>query len=135
MGNGGFYGSKAEWERIESPLRAFDSELDIFSKRFSIPVSRNGRDWPDRSLIWGEPVSRLIQIYLADEKRLVYNFWLCASEDRGNKRYWKRQFLKEKVPASEILAELSELLVRGRTLLESWDGDALEFATTLSPLR
>ena len=131
----GFHGSKAQWERIESPLRVLDEGLESFSKQYGIPVSRNARNWPDRSLVWGEPIRRLIQIYLADEEHLTYDFWLCASEDRGNKRYWKRQFLKEKASASEIADKLGDLLERGRTLLESWDGDALEFATTLSPLR
>jgi hypothetical protein len=131
----GFHGSKAQWERIESPLRALDGELDAFSARYGIPLSRNQRNWPDRSLTWGEPVRRLIQIYLADEEQLTYNVWLCASEDRGNKRYWKRQFLKEKVPASEIADCLKELLERGRALLETWDSDTLEFATTISTLR
>jgi hypothetical protein len=131
----GFHGSKAQWERIESPLRAFDAELDSFSTRFGIPLSRNGKNWPDRSFVWGEPIRRLIQIYLADEERLTYNFWICASEDRGSKRYWKREFLKEKVPAPEMLVELPELLERGRALLERWDGDLLEFGTTISSLR
>ncbi len=131
----GFHGSEAHWERIESPLRALDVGLESFSERSGIPLSRNDRNWPDRSLAWGDPIRRLIQIYLADEERLTYNFWLCAWEDRGGKRYSKRQLLKEKVPASEIAAELDDLLASGRTLLESWNSDALEFATTLSPMR
>lgn len=131
----GFHGSKAQWERIESPLRVLDEGLESFSKQYGIRVTRNTRNWPDRSLIWGEPIRRLIQIYLADEEHLTYHFWLCASEDRGDKRYWKHQFLKEEASASEISGELGNLLERGRTLLESWDGDALDFATTLSPLR
>jgi len=127
----GFYGSKADWERVEAPLHALDNDLEVFSKRHSIPLSRNGRNWPDRSLVWGSPVRRLIQIFLADEKDLTYNVWICASEDRDNKRYWKQELLRSAVAVTEIEAELADLLERGRALLESWDSDSLEFATTL----
>ena len=130
----GFHGSRAQWERLEAPLRALDGELETFSQRYGIALSRNQRNWPDRSLVWGAPVRRLIQIYLADVERVTYDVWLCASEDRGNKRYWKRRFLRERAQASDISAEITELLERGRALLESWDGEALEFATTLTPL-
>lgn len=131
----GFHGSKAEWERVEAPLRALDRDLEVFSKRHGIPLSRNGRNWPDRSLVWGSPVRRLIQIFLADEKDMTYNVWICASEDRDNKRYWRQQLLKSGVAVTEIAAELADLLERGRTLLESWDSDSLEFATTVDRRR
>jgi len=130
----GFHGSDAEWQRIESPLQALDAELEAFSERYGIPLSRNGRNWPDRSLEWGSSIRRLIQIYLADEEQLTYNFWLCASEDRGNKRYWKKKFLMEGVSTSDISKELEKLLEEGRTLLESWGSDTLEFAVTLRSL-
>ena len=132
MGNG-FYGSKAEWDAVEKPLQSLDGDLQSFAERFGVSLSRNSRGWPDRSIIWGEPVRRLIQIYLVDEKRATYSFWLCASEDRGGERYWRQEFLKEAVPIQEIAADLPALLERGRSLLESWPSETLEFATTLSP--
>lgn len=128
----GFHGSGAQWQRLESPLQTLDGELESFGKRYGIPLSSNRRNWPDRSLTWGDPVRRLIQIYLADEAELTYHFWICASEDRGRKRYWRQQLLKERVPIADIAAELPELLERARTLLESWQSDSLELATTLS---
>jgi len=127
----GFHGTKADWERVEAPLRALDNKLESFSKRHGIALSRNGRNWPDRSLVWGSPVRRLIQIFLADEEGLTYNVWICASEDRDNKRYWKQELLRSAVAVTEIEAELTDLLERGRALLESWDSDSLEFATTV----
>ena len=127
----GFHGSEADWERAEAPLRALDNELEDFSKRHGIPLSRNARSWPDRSLVWGSPVRRLIQIFLVDEKDLTYNLWICASEDRDNKRYWKQELLRSAVVVTEIEAEFAGLLERGRALLESWDSDSLELATTI----
>ena len=127
----GFHGSDAEWQRIEAPLQRLDAKLDAFSERWNVHLTRSARNWPSRSLEWGEPVRRLIQIFLADETSLKFNLWLCASEDRGGERYWKQDFLKKEVPISEIDAELPELLERGRLLLESWGAEMLEFATPL----
>jgi hypothetical protein len=62
---------------------------------------------------------------------VTYSFWICASEDRGGKRFWRREILKEAVPVGEIAGELPGLLERGRSLLETWTSETLEFATTL----
>jgi hypothetical protein len=129
----GFHGTKARWETLEMPLRALDGELRAFSERHGIALTSNSRNWPDRSMVWGNSIQRLIQIYLADEGRVTYSFWLCASEDRGSKRYWRREFLREAVPIGEIAGDLPELLERGRSLLEGWTSETLEFATALSP--
>ena len=64
---------------------------------------------------------------------MTYSFWLCASEDRGIKRYWRRKFLKEAVAIGEIAGDLPAQLEHGRELLEGWTSETLEFATTLSP--
>jgi hypothetical protein len=129
----GFHGPQSQWETLEMPLRALDVELQAYAERNGVALTTNSRNWPDRSLVWGHSIRRLIQIYLADESRLTYSFWLCASEDRGNKRYWKKQFLREAVPIGEIAADLPNLLEQGRSLLEGWTSETLEFATTLSP--
>jgi hypothetical protein len=129
----GFHRSEARWETLEMPLRGLDEELRTFAERIGAALTSNTRDWPDRSIIWGTSIRRLVQIYLVDESHLKYSFWLCASEDRGTKRYWRKQFLKEAVPIAEIAAGLPDLLEQGRSLLESWTSETLEFATTLSP--
>ena len=70
----GFYGDKAEWERIEGPLRSLDATLQAFASRYNIKLTRNDRHWPDRSLEWGDPIRRLLQIYyLADTAEPLYN--------------------------------------------------------------
>lgn len=129
----GFHGSKAQWETLEMPLRALDGELRAFAERYGLVLSSNSRNWPDRSIVWGSSIRRLIQIYVADDERVTYSFWLCASEDRGDKRYWRRAFLKEAVPIAEITRDLPALLEQGRELLEGWTSETLEFATVLSP--
>ena len=131
----GFHGSKAQWERLEMPLRALDSDLQTFSKRSGIPLSSGGKNGPDRSLAWGESIRRLIQIYVAEEEAPTYNFWVCAVEDRGGERYWRQEFLRKSVPIGDIAIDLPGLLERGRVLLESWTSETLQFATTLTPLR
>jgi hypothetical protein len=68
---------------------------------------------------------------LASEQDLTYNVWICSWEDRGGKRFWKHELLKSAVPVTEIAAELADLLERGHALLERWDRDSLEFATTV----
>jgi hypothetical protein len=128
-----FHGPTSQWEALEMPLRALDVELRAFAQRNGAAFTTNSRNWPDRSIIWGNSIRRLVQIYLADESRPTYSLWLCASEDRGGKRYWKEQFLREAVPIAEIAADLPDLLEQGRSLLEAWTSGTLEFATALSP--
>lgn len=91
MANGGWYGTKEEWERIESPLLEVDSIINDFAKEAGLSVTKNHKDWPERSIVWGKDIRSLIQLYLANEKSLTFNLWLCASQDRGTKRYWKQE--------------------------------------------
>lgn len=127
----GFYGSRGSWERIESPLRPLDPILEAFARQHGMSLGRNHHDWPERSLRWGQPISRLIQIYLEDEDRLTWNVWLCASEDRSSGRYWRREFLCQAVPIEEISRNLPGLLRQAREIVEQWSAQDLEFATEL----
>jgi hypothetical protein len=129
----GFHGIQSKWETLEMPLQTLDGELRAFAERHGFALTSNSRNWPDRSIVWGNSIRRLIQIYLADEGRVTYSFWLCASEDRGSERYWRREFLREAVAIGAIAGDLPELLEQGRSMLEGWTSEALEFATTLSP--
>jgi hypothetical protein len=130
----GFDGSRAQWERLEFPLRALDADLQAFADHHKIALSSNSRNWPDRAMTWGDTVHRLIQVYLVDHEHASFTFLLCAWEDRGRERYLRKEFLKEAVPIEEIAGDLPELLERGRLLLESWTSDTLEFATKLGPV-
>lgn len=130
----GFQGSKEEWERIQSFLLEIDELLLDFAKVNGMELSKNYHNWPERSITWGEDIRRLIQIYLDDEKIMTFNFWICASQDRGQKRYWKNTFLKKGVHFFEIKDNLLHLLEEGHRILESWFEKDLEFATKISKL-
>ena len=130
----GFHGSKEEWERMESPLLEIDEFLLNFAQVNGMKFSKNYHNWPERSIEWGKDIRRLIQIYLEDEERMVFNFWICASQDSGQERYWKHTFLKKKVPFSEIKDNIHQLLEEGRRTLESWGEKDLEFGTKISRL-
>ena len=128
----GFHGTHETWVRLEAPLRSLDPVLERFAQDYGLSIGRNYHNWPERSLTWGAPISRLIQVYLEDEEALTWNVWLCAAEDRGPARYWRQEFLKRAVSIEEIEHALSELLEEARLRVESWSSDELEFATELS---
>lgn len=125
-------GSETEWERLEAPLRDIDPLIDAFAGRHKLALSRNHSNWPERSLRWGADPERVIQIYLEDADRLTWNLWLCASEDRGRNRFWKRQFLRHNVPMSELSPLIEQLLEEALRTVSSWRAEDLEFATTLA---
>jgi len=127
----GFHESREAWDRIEAPLRPLDPALEAFARQHDMSLGRNYHNWPERSLRWGKPVSRLIQIYLEDEDQLTWNVWLCASEDRSSGRYWRREFLRKAVPIQEISGDLTTLLEQARRTVEGWSAQDLEFATKL----
>ena len=126
----GFSGSKEDWRKLELALLEIDPTLEAFADRHQLSLSKNHKS-PERSLSWADPVHRLIQIYVGDEKRLTYDLWLCASEDRENERYWKTEFLLKDVPANQLAHGLRQNLERGRELLQSWSSEDLQLATVL----
>lgn len=87
MANGGWYGTKEEWQRIEKPLLEIDDEIDKFSDEFDLKLTRNHKDHPGRSLEWfGNDVQCLIQIYLVDEKELT----IARLADMTSDQYGRR---------------------------------------------
>ena len=103
-----------------------------FGKKHNLSLSKNYCDWPERSLVLMEgTVSRLIQIYLASDNTLTPNVWLCVSEDRGNKRFWKKQFLRKDALAEEILTDIKSLLQEALNVAQSWKRYRPEIRTKL----
>ena len=131
MANGGYF-NEQQWQRLEKPLLAVDSIINEFADSNGLVVSRNHKGWPERSMVWNNnDVRCLIQLYLASEDSLTYNLWLCASQDRGRKRYWKQENPIKNQPISEFSGQLPELLKKGREKLLSWSNDpsVMEYAT------
>ena len=133
MANGGWHGTKEEWDRIERPLLQADTIIDKFANEVGLPVIKNYKDWPGRSISWGDDVKCLIQLYLVNDKELTFNLWLCASQDYGHKRYWKQETSVEQQKINEFKEDLEELLREGYEKLITWSSNKsmLEFAAEL----
>ena len=134
MPNGGWNGTKEQWERIEAPIKRLDAGLARFAKKHGLQITYNLKDWPGRSMEWGDSTRCLIQFYLDDADTLGINLWICASQDRSNGRYWKERFLLEGAAADAIAPKLSSLLNDAKRKLNEWSSqpEILEFATKLA---
>lgn len=133
MTEGAGFISRVAWQRLEAPLLAVDPVFERFAAEHGLHVRRNHKDWPERSLLWGDEVRCLIQLYLASVDALTFNLWLCAAQDRHGKRYWKQETPVEARPMTEIRGRLPALLEEGwkRLILWSENPVLLEFATEL----
>jgi hypothetical protein len=126
----GFQGSDIEWRRIEAPLLQLDPVLQQFADSHNLILSRNYHNEPERSVRWDNGVQRLIQLCLEDSDRLTLNLWLCAFQDRGGARYWRREHLVKAKSLSEFSERLPSLLDEAYAIVNSWTADSLEFATS-----
>lgn len=133
MANGGWHGTQDEWERLEAPLVEVDPIIAGFARGFGLSVTRNHKSWPERSISWGDTVSCLIQLYREPENEDAFTLWICASEDRGSKRFWKQRNLVKAGPIASFRSNLPQLLREGRNILLEWssDPDCLEFVADL----
>jgi hypothetical protein len=134
MANGGWYGTKEAWERMELPLKQLDPALDQFAHKYELRVRKNAKDWPERSLIWGTDVRCLMQVFLVDQAAQTLNLWICASQDRDGNRFWKNETPRKEVRATELAQDLLDLLEAGKHKLDQWSAhpEELEFATKLA---
>jgi hypothetical protein len=134
MGNGGWYGTDEEWRRIEAPLKLLDPELDRFGRKHGLAITKNLKDWPERSIVWGMDVRCLMQMVLVDQSALTLNLWICASQDRDGSRYWRNETPRKEEQASEMAADLFDLLEAAKRKLDHWSAhpEVLEFATKLA---
>ena len=128
----GFYGRPDDWDALEAPLLRIDPLFVSFSEAWHMKLSKNYHNWPERSMEWYQgSIRKLIQIFLESEKCPTYTLWVCASEDRDGRRYWKHKTLKKAVEFKEIEENLAHLLIEAKSHLNSWSSDELGFATTL----
>ena len=127
----GFQGSEAQWYRMEAPLLQVDPVLEKFAAAHKLTLSKNYHGEPERSLRWNTALDCLIQLYLEDADRLTFNMWLCASQDRGGERFWRREFLVKDQKLEDFTDRLPELLEEAFSSVSSWSSATLEFATTL----
>lgn len=85
-------------------------------------------------MVWDNGVRCLIQLYLDNADTLGVNLWICASQDRGRDRYWKKEFLWKGASAEDVAPSFSEFLSTAKTKLDQWSShpDQLEFATKIA---
>ena len=131
MTNGGYFDAQ-QWQKLEKPLLVIDPIINKFAASNGLEVIRNQKGWPERSIEWNNnDVRCLIQLYMASEQSLTFNLWLCASQDRCKKRFWKQESPVKYQRISEFSGQLAKLLREGREKLLIWSKDpsVMEYAT------
>ena len=73
MGNGNYWLTEAEWQRIEEPLLQLDPAFEEFAKQFDLQIKKNHKGDPNRSVEWGKKIRLLIQVYLENPDNLTFN--------------------------------------------------------------
>lgn len=122
-----------DFYQLEKPLLELDPIIEKFANERGLSVSKNQKNWPERSIFWGANVRCLIQIYLASENGTAFNLWLCASEDKNNERFWKHETPIKSLPIEDFKNSFHELLESSFVKLHNWasDDSSLEFAAKL----
>ena len=133
MANGGWHGTQEEWEKAEYPLPVLDPVFEQFACANGFQLSRNGKDWPERSLRKDMPLSSMIQVFRSRLDKDAWKVWLVCSEDRGNERYWKQQMIAEDISGDQLSSSISLFLEEGLRDLVTWNQspEEFEFATKL----
>ncbi len=128
----GFQGSLERWKEMEAPFLQIDPLLEKFAENHQASIGKNFHNWPERSLTWSTGrIRKLIQICLKDEDRKTYCLWLCVSEDRNSKRYWKRQMFLDEVSWEKVHDDLEHHLEESRKIIQSWSSADLELASDI----
>jgi hypothetical protein len=112
-------------------LNSIIKNINEFVKSRNIKLELNSHGWPSRLMTWiSNGIHRTIQIYVASDKQ-TYMFWVAASKDIDNKRYWKQTTLKDNVSWDEIFSDIDKLLAEGYELANSWKNEDLSYASDI----
>ncbi len=122
----GFHGSKTEWERIEAPLASLDAHITGFARRHGMQIRKSDRNWPSRSLGWGSPVHRSIQLSLLDDKSLTFSMAVMAYQDRKGERFAKSEPIASELSVDDIRSQWEILFEKGRLKANAWGPADLE---------
>jgi len=133
MANGGWYGTQEEWDAAEHPLPQLDPILRDFAEKNGLTLSKNYKDWPERSLKAHMPLASLIQIFRVSLIADAWKVWVVCSEDRDGERFWKQGFVANGITGNELTLTLETLLQEGLARLTDWNArpQDLEFGTRL----
>ncbi len=114
----GFMGSKEEWDRLESPLLSLDPLLESVAADYGFSIEKNGKS-PQRSLVANTDMRYLLQLFIAEDQVPTFNLWICASQRRNDRTWWREQTVLQGVTAQEIIH--NETLIRASaTKLLAW---------------
>lgn len=133
MANGGWYGTQAEWDAAERPLSSLDPIFEEFAKANGFALSKNLKDWPERSLRANMPLASLLQVFRGSLDANAWKVWAVCSDDRGDRRYWQQAFIADGVTDNQLSAGLKTYLVEGLGRLTAWNAQPqdLVFATRI----
>lgn len=121
----GFYGSKADWEKLVAPLRELDEGLDSFAAARALTVEHNYHNLPNRMVRWSrDGIERVIQITLESEHKILLSRF--AFSDEGGTRRGKRWPPLRDIPLAEFKEKLAMLLAEAHQTLDSVSHDDLE---------
>jgi hypothetical protein len=113
-----------------------DPIFEDFAGGNGFALSKNGKDWPERSLRADMPLASLIQVFRVDLNADAWKVWAVCSEDRFGEHFWKQALIADGVTGGLLSATLNSLLNEGLTRLVDWNArpEDLEFATKLGHL-
>ncbi len=118
----GFHGEQKDWEQLEKPLKRLDSILEKFTSAHRLVLTKNERNWPDRTIQWGDHPKVIIQVFLESEKESTYTMWVSASDERSRSEYWKHKTLLKSAPIDVLEQQLQDLLKKAHTTAIEWIG-------------
>jgi hypothetical protein len=76
-------------KELENYLIPLDSMFEDFARHHKLKLSKNSKDWPERSFSWVDgKLNKLMQIYLESESKNTFLIWGCVTRSKLFKRYW-----------------------------------------------
>ena len=103
-----------------------DSIIDAFAEKRALACSADYyHDLPERSLVWGNGIRRLIRMSLECKGFLTFRMALCATQDRGSRRFCNQASLWVDLIPDQLKAELPGLLAMAYQRVDSWQEPSL----------
>lgn len=134
MASENYWQNEATKQRLEEPLFRLEPIWKAFALNNNLTLVMNAKGWPNLTIEWGKAIRLLLQLFLCSETEPKYTFWLCASQDRGTKRYWKKETPIQGQGIDEFFDRFPLLLQESRVKLEDWTESDLEFAVDTKPV-
>ena len=132
MGNGGFYGTKEEWKRMEAPLLKLDARLELFAASSGMSLDKNFHGQINRYFMRNDGITRILQIFLSDKSQMTFSLGIAAWKG-GAKRFSKSELIISKQSIDEISENLELILAKAKERLDSWQESDLKLIERPTP--